>query len=617
MKGGYTGKVLRVDLAAGKVRTEPLREDWAHDFIGARGLATRYLASMMDPTVDPLSPANPLIFATGPLTGTNSSCGARYVVTTKGPLTNRVTCSNSGGHFGPELKFAGYDMVIFEGKSPKPVYLMIYDDEVELVPAGHLWGKGVWDTEDTIRTESGVPDAIVAAIGQAGENLVKYACVVNDRHRAAGRSGVGAVMGSKNLKAIAVKGTGGVALARPREFMAASWAMKLKLKTSPVTASGLPTFGTGVLMNVINEVGSLPTNNFQEAQFKGAEDISGEAVTSTRLVANKACFACTIACGRVTALPGEASDKYALITSPRNWKIAGEGPEYENAWSLGADTGISDLDALIKAGWLCNDYGMDPITLGATVAAAMEMYQRGIINDAKVGRALPWGSAEGLLALTEAAAFRRGFGDEIAEGSARMTEKHGCPELFMGVRKQEFPAYDPRGIQGMGLAYATSNRGACHLKAYMVAPEILGSPVKMDPWVTEGKAAMTRGMQDGTAVVDSTGLCLFLTFGVTVEDMLPQLVAATGIDYTMESLLKAGERVWNLERIWNERAAGDGGKDDTLPKRMTHEGIPSGPTKGMVSKLGEMLPEYYKLRGWTPEGKPTKEKLVELGLELM
>ena len=617
MRGGYTGVVLRVDLSSGRIARDPLREDWAADFVGARGLATRYLADIMDPAVDALAPENPIIFATGPLTGTNSSCGARYVVTTKGPLTNRVTCSNSGGHFGPELKFAGYDMIILQGRSEKPVYLMIYDDQVELVPAGHLWGKGCWDTEDLIRSESGVPDAIVACIGQAGENLVKYAAILNDRHRAAGRSGVGAVMGSKNLKAIAVRGTGAVTIARPRAFHESSWAMKLKLKGAPVTSNGLPTYGTGVLMNVINEVGALPTNNFQESQFKGAEDISGEAVTNTRLVANKACFACTIACGRVTALPGESADKFTLVTSPRNWKIAGEGPEYENAWSLGADTGVSDLDALIKAGWLCNDYGMDPITLGATIAAAMELVQRGALDEKQVGRELKWGSAEALLWLTEATALRRGFGDDLAEGSARLTAKFKKPELFMGVRGQEFPAYDPRAIQGMGLAYATSNRGACHLKAYMVAPEILGIPVKMDPWVTEGKAEMTRAFQDATAVVDSSGLCLFLTFGVTVEDMLPQLVAATGIEYTLESLIKAGERVWNLERLFNQRATGDSGADDILPKRMTQDGISAGPTKGMVSKLGEMLPQYYQLRGWTPEGKPTPEKLVELGLDLL
>jgi aldehyde:ferredoxin oxidoreductase len=608
--------VLRVDLAARRSRVEALRLDWAADYIGARGLGARYLASMMsDATVDPLSPENPLLFVTGPLTGTNSSCGARYVVVTKGALTDRMTCSNSGGHWGPELKYAGYDMVIVERRASEPVYLMIYDDQVEIVPAGHLWGRGIWETEDMIRSETGVPDAIVAAIGQAGENRVRYACIVNDRHRAAGRSGVGAVMGSKNLKAIAVRGTGAVRVARPREFMDASWAMKLRLKGSAVTSAGLPTFGTGVLVNVINEHGALPTNNFQLAQFAQAEDISGEKMTASRLVANKACFACTIACGRVSALPGGAADKYLLSTNPRNWKIAGEGPEYENAWSLGADTGVGDLDALIKANWLCNDYGMDPISHGATIAAAMEMFQRGVITEQQAGVRLAFGSAEALLALTEKTAVRQGFGNELAEGSARMTIRFGCPELFMGVRGQEFPAYDPRGIQGMGLGYATSNRGACHLKAYTVSPEILGIPSKMDPWVTEGKAAITRTFQDATAVVDATGLCLFLTFGSTLDDILPQLVAATGIDYTMQSLVQAGERIFNLERVFNARAARDSGADDRLPLRMTDEPIPAGPTKGLVNRLGEMLPEYYRLRGWSPDGKPTREKLAELGLD--
>ena len=613
MMYGWTGTVLRVNLTTRQISKEPLREEWARDFIGGRGLGAKYLFEEVNPQVDAFSPENKLIFATGPLTGTNASCGARYMVVTKGPLTNTITTSNSGGHWGPELKAAGYDLIILEGRAATPCYLWIYDDQVEIRAAGHLWGKTVWETEEHLRRELGIPDAIIASIGPAGEKLVRFACIMNDLHRAAGRSGVGAVMGAKNLKAIAVRGTGGVRLADPKAYMEAMWAMKVKLRESPVTSQGLPIYGTEVLVNVINEHGAFPTRNHQESVFEKAEDISGETLTETRLVANKACFACTIACGRVTILPGEAAGKYMVTTHPHNWKIAGEGPEYEAAWAMGAECGIGDLDALIKANWLCNELGIDAISFGATVAAAMELYEKGAVSLAETGMPLNFGSAEALIAMAEKTAYREGFGNELAEGSKRMTAKYGRPELFMGVKGQEFAAYEARAIQGMGLGYATSNRGACHLKAYTVAAEILGLPRQMDPRATEGKAEITKLFQDATSTVDATGLCLFLTFGVGLDEILPQLSAATGVPYTLESLLQIGERIWNLERLWNERA-GLTGKDDTLPKRILEEPLPSGPAKGQVNKLGEMLPEYYRLRGWDAEGRITQEKLKELGL---
>ena len=613
MMYGWTGTVLRVNLTTRQISKEPLQEEWARDFIGGRGLGAKYLFEEVNPQGDSFSPENKLIFATGPLTGTNASCGARYMVVTKGPLTNTITTSNSGGHWGPELKAAGYDLIILEGRAATPCYLWIYDDQVEIRDAGHLWGKTVWETEEHLRRELGIPDAIIASIGPGGEKLVRFACIMNDLHRAAGRSGVGAVMGAKNVKAIAVRGTGGVRLADPKAYMEAMWAMKVKLRESPVTSQGLPIYGTEVLVNVINEHGAFPTRNHQESVFEKAEDISGETLTETRLVANKACFACTIACGRVTILPGEAAGKYMVTTHPHNWKIAGEGPEYEAAWAMGAECGIGDLDALIKANWLCNELGIDAISFGATVAAAMELYEKGAVSLAETGMPLNFGSAEALIAMAEKTAYREGFGNELAEGSKRMTAKYGRPELFMGVKGQEFAAYEARAIQGMGLGYATSNRGACHLKAYTVAAEILGLPRQMDPRATEGKAEITKLFQDATSTVDATGLCLFLTFGVGLDEILPQLSAATGVPYTLESLLQIGERIWNLERLWNERA-GLTGKDDTLPKRILEEPLPSGPAKGQVNKLGEMLPEYYRLRGWDAEGRITQEKLKELGL---
>jgi aldehyde:ferredoxin oxidoreductase len=610
---GWSGHVLRVDLNRGTAVREPLRADWARDYVGGRGIGTRYLYEMMDPKVDPFAPENVLIFATGPLTGTNASCGARYMVVTKGPLTNCITTSNSGGHWGPELRFAGYDLVIVEGRAKRPCYLWIYDDRVEIRDASHLWGTGVWETEDVIRAELGVPDAIVASIGPAGERLVRFACIMNDRHRAAGRSGVGAVMGAKHLKAIAVRGNGAVRVADPHGFMQAMWAMKAKLKASPVTGEGLAAYGTAGLVNVINEHGLHPTRNWQEGQFAQADAISGETIAETRLVANKACFACTIACGRVTKLPEDAAGKYMVTMHPRNWRIAAEGPEYENVWALGSNCGISDLDAILKANFLCNDLGMDPISLGGTLSAAMELYERDIISQRQTGLPLEFGNSAALVAMVEKTAYRDGFGDELAEGSRRLCERYGHPQFAMVSKGQEFPAYDPRGAQGMGLGYATSNRGGCHLKSYTIAPEILGLPHKMDPTAVEGKAEITKLFQDVTSVVDASGLCIFPTFAIGLEDILPLLVSATGFPYTLEHLLQAGERIWNLERIWNFKA-GITGKDDALPKRIVEEPIPAGPMKGKVNRLSEMLPEYYRLRGWTPDGQPTVEKLVYLGL---
>ncbi|MDE2728586.1 MAG: aldehyde ferredoxin oxidoreductase, partial [Gemmatimonadota bacterium] len=352
MTHGWAGHILRVDLSRGKATKEPLRLDWAEEYIGGRGLAARYLYEEMDPSVDALGPDNKLILATGPLTGTNASCGARYMVVTKGPLTGAITTSNSGGHWGPELKFAGYDMVIVEGRADRPCYLLVDDDRVEIRDAAGVWGKVVSETEDAIREETGMPELRVAGIGPAGENLVRFACIVNDKHRAAGRSGVGAVMGSKNLKAIAVRGNQGVRVARPRDYMSAIWSYHEHLAESP-GRQGLTELGTAPTVDLVNTFGGLPTRNFTAGQFEGTEAINGESIKDNWLIANKACFACNIACGRVTQVSPNA-DKYMVNMHPRNWKVAGEGPEYENLWSLGADCGVDDMDAIVMANYLCN-----------------------------------------------------------------------------------------------------------------------------------------------------------------------------------------------------------------------------------------------------------------------
>jgi len=606
-----------VDLTKGTCKSEPLNMKWAQDYLGQRGLATKYFVEEVDPKVDPLSPGNKLIMATGPLTGTPASTGGRYSVITKGALTGAIACSNSGGFFGAELKFAGWDMVIFEGKSKKPVYLSIEDDKAELRDASHLWGKTVWDTEEIIKKTHQDPQTRVASIGRAGENGVLYACVINDLHRAAGRSGVGAVMGSKNLKAVAVRGTkGGGKIKDAKAFLKAVAAGKKVLAENAVTGQGLPKYGTQVLMNVINEVGALPTRNHRDVQFEDANKIGAEAMHEKRpsdgkahLITNAACFGCTIACGRISRLDEK---HFTVVNKPEYWGASG-GLEYESAWALGAANGVGDLEALQYANLLCNEDGFDPISFGATVGAAMELYELGILTEKHMGVHAPFGSAEALAKLTEMTAKGEGFGKELGLGSARLCAKYGKPELSMTVKKQEFPAYDSRGVQGMGLAYATSNRGACHLRGYTVASEVMGVPVKTDPLTTEGKAGLVKAFQDATAVFDSAGICLFTSFAWTLAEVQPQVDAACEGGWSMEKLTAMGERIWNLERLFNN-AAGFTAKDDDLPPRLKTEPAKTGPAKGKVNEIDKMRPEYYQARGWDAKGVPTKETLKRLGL---
>ena len=614
---GWQRKLLRVDLTAGTCKSEPLNLDWAKAYLGQRGLATKYLVEEIDPTVDPLSPGNKLIFATGPLTGTMASTGGRYSVITKGPLTGAIACSNSGGYWGAELKMAGWDMIILEGRSPKPIYLHIVNDDARLEDAADIWGKTTWETEPALRNKHQDPLMRVSCIGRAGENQVLYAAVINDLHRAAGRSGVGAVMGSKNLKAIAVRGTKGVGgIKDPVGFMRATTAAKKVLADNAVTGQGLPKFGTQVLMNVINEVGAMPTRNHRDVQFEGAKDISAEAMLEPRatdgkpnLVTNQACFGCTIACGRISKID---QTHYTVINKPEYWGASG-GLEYEAAWALGSANGVNDLEALTYTNFVCNEDGMDPISFGATIGAVMELYEMGVLTKEQIGIEAPFGSAKALTFLAEQTARGEGFGKEVGLGSKRLCAKYGHPELSMTVKGQEFPAYDSRGIQGMGLAYATANRGACHLRGYTVASEILGIPVKTDPLVPDGKAELVKAFQDATAIFDSAGICVFTSFAWTLQDIAPQLEAACDGDWSLENLGVVGERIWNLERQFN-LAAGFTAADDTLPKRLLSEPAKTGPAKGKVNELHKMLPGYYQARGWTPDGRPTQETLSRLGL---
>jgi aldehyde:ferredoxin oxidoreductase len=600
---GWIGTILRINLTTGSTTKEILDPSLAHSFLGGRGLGAYIMSHETDPTVDPLSPANLLIFAAGPLLGTNAPSASHWNVVTKGPLTGTIAASSSGGMFGAMLKYAGYDALIVEGRAEKPVYIWMHDDKIEIRDASQIWGKTTPETTEAIRALTD-EEACVSCIGPAGERLALLANVMNECNRAAGRSGVGAVMGSKNLKAVAVRGTGAVRVPDPKVFRSAMIKAVEKLKAHPVGGAGLRLYGTAVLINILNENGGLPTRNFRESSFPTADKVGGESLAKKLLVRPRGCFSCTISCGRATR-----------VTNPE-FQGHGEGPEYETAWALGPDCGVDDLEAITKANYLCNEYGLDTIGLGATVACAMDLFEHGMITAEDTGGiALNFGNARGMVEMVRKAALGEGFGNRLAMGSYRLAESCGHPEYSMSVKKQEMPAYDPRALQGMGLTYATSNRGGCHVRGYMTAVEILGNPVKLDNLVTEGKPQWDIVFQDLTAAIDSSGMCLFSTFGLGGDDIAELLSAATGVVYTPEELLKAGERIWNLERLYNLKA-GFSAKDDTLPPRMLKDPIASGPAKGHVNRLDVMLPEYYVLRGWDTAGVPTKQKLEALGLKI-
>ncbi len=593
---GYTGKFLRINLSTGQINKEDLDMAVAMKFIGGRGLGSYFLSQEIDPEIEPLSPANKIIFAAGPLTGSQAPTGGRYMVVTKSPLTGTIASSNSGGFWGAELKFAGYDLIIVEGKSQTPCYIHINDDVVGIKDATKYWGKLVSETTDLLLQETADPKARVLTIGPAGEKMLLLASIMNDKYRAAGRSGVGAVMGSKGLKAIVVRGTGKLSPANAEESKKVLKNIQQKIKANDVTGKGLPAYGTSVLVNLINESGVYPTKNFQESYFETADKTSGETLAEKYLVRKTACYRCPIACGR-----------YSRVDD-----VEGEGPEYETVWAYGASCGVDDLAAIIKANKWCNEYGLDTITAGSTIACAMELYEKGIISPDEIdGVPLKFGSSEAIVEWTRKMGAGEGFGAKLALGSYRLAEEYGVPELSMSVKKLELPAYDPRGIQGHGLQYATSNRGGCHVRGYMIAPEILGLPEKLDPFSIEGKAVWVKTFQDLTAVIDSLGLCLFTSFALGTDDYKDMFNAIVGQDWTSESLLEAGDRIWNLERMFNLKA-GIGPEQDKLPKRLLTEPIPKGPCKGHIHRLPELLPEYYKERGWDEQGLPTEAKLAQL-----
>lgn len=598
---GYCGRVIRINLTDGSIKKEVLDLEKAKKYIGARGLGVKTFIDEVDPNVDPFSEENKFIIAGGPLTGAPVPTSGRYMVVTKSPLTGTIAISNSGGKWGAEFKFAGYDMMILEGKAEKPIYINIVDDVVEIMDASEIWGKVVSETTDYLKGIHGDKSKVLC-IGPGGEKLSLMSAVMNDVDRAAGRGGVGAVLGSKNLKAIVVRGTNKVALSDEDKAKAVSAEKTNTLLKDPVAGGGLPTYGSAVLVNIINENGILPVKNFQESYSDQADKVSGEALTEKYLVKKNPCYRCPIACGRWVKLEDGTECG---------------GPEYETLWSFGPDCDVYDLNAVDVANMLCNEYGLDTISVGATIAAAMELYQRGFIKDEEImadGVSLKWGDADAMVAWTKKIGLREGFGDKMADGSYRLCDSYGVPEYSMTVKKQELPAYDPRAVQGHGITYAVNNRGGCHIKGYMISPEILGYPEKLDRFADEGKAAYAKVFHDLTAVIDSLGLCIFTTFGLGLPDFVDMYNAVVGEEHDNESLLRAGDRIWTLEKLFNLKA-GFTKDDDTLPKRLLEDPIENGPSKGNVHHLKKLLPEYYSVRGWDENGIPTDETLTALGLE--
>ena len=588
---GWTGKVLDIDLTTGVIKDYPLDMEMVHLFVGGRGLGVRLLWDEVGPQVDPLSPQNVLMFVNGPLTATGYQTSNRFSVSTKSPLTGTVLDANSGGYWGMQFKKAGYDVLIVRGRAASPVYIEIKAGKVSILDAAHLWGQRVRATTRALGQNNNRRNVI--CIGPAGENLSRIAAIMNDGERSLARGGPGAVMGSKNLKAIVVEGTQRPEILDLERFKFMLYETRKLLAANPLTSQALPEFGTVVMMNLMNNIGALPTRNHQQAQFEGAEAISGEALTDRYLVKNTACWACPIGCTRLS----------------KTEKVEAEGPEFETTWAFGAQCGIDDLAAIIEANAVCNDLGMDTISAGSTISCAMELTEKGYLDSD-----FTFGRADLLSPALEDMAYRRGLGQDMSDGSLRFAKKYGHPELSMSVKGLEMPAYDPRGMQGQGLLFATSNRGACHMRGNMLGLEVLGLPKLIDRFQVQGKSGYVILHQNSSAAIDSLVICKFTNMGVSEEYFARVLTAVTGISYATNDLIRVGERVWNLERLYNLRE-GFSRADDTLPERLLNEPIKEGPSKGWVSKLEPMLKEYYRGRGWDEQGVPKPQKLAELKLE--
>lgn len=595
--------MAHIDLSKGTWEIQPAPEDWVRKYIGARGLGVRYVLEN-GPDVEALSPENLLCFMNGPLTGSETSMSGRWACVTKSPLTGTVTDSHQGGWTAARLRWAGFDGLVFKGRAESPVYAFIESGKVELRDASEVWGKGIHETVTFFQDRYGEKDLSVNAIGPAGENGIRFAAWVNEDDRAFGRGGTGAVGGAKNLKAIVIRAKQEKTEdADPDAWKAVRRRVLDTIRdeaniTSP-KKGGLSVYGTNVLMNITNSIGALGVRNSQVTSFGDrAEKISGEFVEQNLLVNDPTCHACPVAC------------KKEVEVKEGPWAgLRMESVEYEPAWSLGANCDNDDVASVAKLIDQSNDLGLDPIELGNALSLWMEATEKGWVPD---GQGLAWGDSEAMVDLTEAIGRRQGAGDLLAEGPARAAEELGHPETAMAVKGQAVPAYDPRGLKGMGLGYATSNRGACHLRAYVAAAELGVVPIESDPLSWQGKGELVKTFQDLHAFSDSLDLCKFSAFAEGAEEYAEQYAVAMGISFGPDDVMLAGERIYNLERYYNNRA-GFGKGSDTLPDRFTQEASTEAGSKGHVSELGQMLEEYYSARGWE-EGVVPDAKLRALGI---
>ena len=596
--------MLRVDLTAGKFADQTVSEQDETAYLGGRGLGAKILYDENKQGIDAFDPDNRLIFVAGPYTGTYGSFTAFYNVTTKSPLTGTILAAHSGGHWGPMLRKTGYDGIIFVGRSHEPVYLLLTDGGPELRDAADLWGRDVFETIDVLEERHGRAKA--AVIGPAGEKRSLIAAIMNDHHRAAGRGGAGAVMGSKNLKAVVVHGTRAVSQADPERLKES---FKEATKTVKEKSAAFAKYGTSMVVGITGKAGAIPTRNLQTGYFPDFEKIGGDALIDNHFVRNMACARCPLHCGNATR-------------AEKDYQVETEGPEYETLAMFGANLGNANLESIIMANNLCNQYGIDTISCADTIACAVELFEEGIISEKDTGGLkLSWGDHASIVKLVELTGRVEGFGALIGEGSRRLAARYGedAEGYAMNVKGMEFPGYDPRGIQGMSLAFATSTRGACHLRATMYVPELFQGV--LDRFTVKGKASTLKDLQELFTVLDCMILCKFgarNAFANSWDNMVMLVNAATGRDYTVEQLKEVGERVWTIERLFNLRE-GFSRRDDTLPERLFTTPIHDGPSKGAVVNKEDFVNEleaYYALWGWSKDGVPSAEALERLGITL-
>ena len=601
---GYMGKFLRVDLASGKHAVQPVEEDALKLFLGGRGLATHIYMREADPGIDPLSDQNKIVLCTGPLVGTGAVSAASCYVVSKSPLTGTLACAKTRGSFGAEFKFAGYDGLIIEGRSEAPVVLSLMDGKVRLKPAPHLWGRTTSESirvfKEEIGDEWGARETRMAVIGPAGEHQLPIATLVNEGFLTVGGAGLGAVFGAKNLKGIAVKGQNSILLADGAKLVQVVTAMINKLNGSLITSEIMPQWGTAFLVRMCNQKGMFPRNNFQSTATD-VKTLGTDAISEAFSLKSRGCFSCPIACLKKTDMD------HPLC------KGEGAAPGFMAISSLGANCGINDLKTISRAYMLCTEMGLDPLAAGGLFATAMELAEKRRISADDVKLELKFGEAEEFLKGLELVSTKKGYGRRLGMGGHGLAEEHGLPDSFMGVKKGPVPCFDPRAIQGLGLHFATSNHGPHQIYGYTFMDELLDVRQSMDPFETESKPELVKEYQDMAAVMDSLGFCNWVLLGLKFSNLVPMTNAVLGTSHKAGDLMEIGERVWNLERLFNRRA-GLGKEDDALPRRLISEPMPSGPAKGRIVPLDQMLAEYYRLRGWDDQGQPTTETLTALGL---